>query len=96
MSALAMVVCVALALQEAPIREVTVYPSGALVQRRAALAPTATEFEFRGLPGELDRDALRARAGSGFAVMGLEVRERLERRVPEARVDELRDRKSVV
>lgn len=94
MSALAMVVCVALALQEAPIREVTVYPSGALVQRRAALAPTATEFEFRGLPGELDRDALRARAGSGFAVMGLEVRERLERRVPEARVDELRDAKA--
>ena len=91
MSAMAFVVCVAL--QDAPIREVTVYESGALVRREARLEPTATSFEFRGLPGELDRDALRARAGSGLAVLGLDVRERLERRVPDARIAELRERR---
>jgi uncharacterized protein (TIGR02231 family) len=91
MSAIGMFVCVVLAVQDAPIREVTVFESGALVQRRATLAPDGTSFEFRGLPGELDREALRARAGRGLAVTGLEVSERFERRVPEARVEELRE-----
>lgn len=90
MSALGMLLCVALAVQDAPIREVTVFSSGALVQRRATLAPDGTAVEFRGLPGELDREALRARAGRGLAVSGIEVNERFERRVPEARVEELR------
>ncbi|MCY3002158.1 MAG: DUF4140 domain-containing protein, partial [Planctomycetota bacterium] len=91
MSAMGMLLCVALAVQDAPIREVTVFGSGALVQRRATLAPDGTAVEFRGLPGDLDREALRARAGRGLAVSGLEVSERLERRVPEARVEELRE-----
>jgi len=88
--------CLALALLaqdapalDAPIREVTVYRSGAFVKRAAAVPPGAARVLLRGLPAELDRDALRVHC-QGAEVVGVETRDRIEAAAPEERVAELR------
>lgn len=73
----------------APIAEVTVFPASALVRRRVELPAGSGRFVFKGLPATLDADTLRVRC-AGAEVLGTEARERLEPRVPEARVEELR------
>ncbi len=73
------------------IDAVTVYPSSARVRRITAPVPGSGRFALRGLPASLEPASVRVRCRGGF-VIGVEVRERIEDRTPEVRVQELRDR----
>lgn len=72
------------------IVEVTVYGGSASVRRRAEL-PGEGRFVLGGLPASLDPDSVRVRAAGG-EVVGVEVRERFQKNVPDERVKELRER----
>jgi uncharacterized protein (TIGR02231 family) len=72
------------------IEDVTVYAQSALVRRRAEL-PGGGEFVVQGLPISLDRENVRVRCEGGD-VAGVEVRERIVDKVPEERLQTLRDR----
>jgi uncharacterized protein (TIGR02231 family) len=72
------------------LTEVTVYGGSASVRRRAEL-PAEGRFVLQGLPASLDPDSVRVRLAGG-EVIGVEVRERLQRNVPDERVAELRER----
>ena len=72
------------------IVEVTVYGGSASIRRRAEL-PGQGRFVLAGLPASLDPDSVRVRAAAG-EVVDVEVRERLQRDVPDERVAELRAR----
>ncbi len=71
--------------------EVTVYPGLASVRRRAELPGGEGRFVLAGLPAGLDADSVRVRL-TGGEVVGVEVRERLQRGVADERVNELRGR----
>lgn len=93
---LAVLPCAALA-DEAPpvavdsrITEVIVHGDSARVRRSVAV-PGPGRWLFAGLPASLDAQALRARVTAG-SVVGLEVEDRRVRTVPDAQVQELRER----
>lgn len=71
--------------------EVTVYSGSASVRRRAELPGAEGRFVLAGLPAGLDPDSVRVRLAGG-EVVGVEVRERLQKSVPDERVNELRAR----
>ena len=73
----------------APIVEVTVFPGSALVRRHAEIAGGTGRFVLAGLPRSMDPESVRVRC-SGAEVIGTETRERFEKSVPDARVEELR------
>lgn len=70
------------------IERVTVFGTGALVERVATL-PAAGSYVLRGLPAAADPASIRVRIGGG-EVVGVEVRERRERALPDERLDALR------
>lgn len=72
----------------ARIREVTVYTTSASVTRTAEVPAGTARVLVPGLPLGLDRDALRVRCG--VEVLGVDLRERTEAAVPDARLAELR------
>ncbi|MCZ6597678.1 MAG: mucoidy inhibitor MuiA family protein [Planctomycetota bacterium] len=76
---------------ESTIVEVTVYGRAALVRRAATLPAGGGSFVLPGLPRSLDPDALRV-SSEGAEVIGVELRERFQRDVPDERVRELCDR----
>lgn len=80
------------------IDSVTVYPSSALVTRRAPVklmdSPQG-EYVVPGLPISLDPETVRVRA-EGFEVMGVEARERFVRELPTERLAELKKREAVL
>ncbi len=76
---------------DSAIVEVTVYGGSASVRRRAGLPGGDGEFVLRGLPAGLDPDSVRVRLEGG-EVVGVEVRERFQRNVPDERVKDLRER----
>lgn len=73
------------------IVEVTVYPGSASVKRNATLPAGGGSFVIEGLPASIDPNALRV-STAGAEVVGIELRERFQRIVPDERVQELRDR----
>ena len=86
------ILCALAALEATPlpstIRDVTLYSSNALV-RRAASVSASGEYVLEGLPACLDPNNVRVRC-SGGDVVNVETRERLQQRVPNARLEELR------
>ncbi len=76
---------------DSAIVEVTVYSGFASVKRRAELPAGGGSFVLSGLPRAIDPGALRVKSEGG-EVVGVELRERLRRDVPDARVAELRER----
>ncbi|MBI3817263.1 MAG: DUF4139 domain-containing protein [Planctomycetes bacterium] len=78
------------------IREVTVYPSQALVTRagKVNIQQTQTRFEFAELPNALRDDSIRVRASKG-AVVGVEVVATQRTQTSSASVDALRDERNV-
>ncbi len=73
------------------IAEVTVYAGSASVKRTAALPAGGGSFVLAGLPRSIDPSAIRVQC-TGAEVMGVEMRDRFQREVPEARVTALKDR----
>ena len=73
---------------ESRIERVTVSGSGAMVERVATL-PGAGSFATRGLPAAADPTSIRVRIEGG-EVVGVDVRERRERTLPDERLDQLR------
>lgn len=84
--------CALAALEATPlptsIRDVTLYASSALVRRSAPVSASG-EYVIEGLPACLDPNQVRVRS-SGGDVVNVETRERLQQRVPNARLEELR------
>jgi len=74
---------------ESRIERVAVDASGAMVERAVAL-PGPGAFVVRGLPAEADPASVRVRVANG-EVVAVEVRERRERMLPDARVEALRE-----
>jgi len=72
------------------IDRVTVYGDGALVERTVAL-PGSGAFLVRDLPAEADPASVRVRVDGG-EIVAVELRERRERRLPDAAVEALRAR----
>ena len=100
MNVLALLTLLATAIQDptpisAPIAEVTVFPSGALVRRRAEVPAEVRRLVLAGLPSSMDPDSVRVRC-AGAAVVGTESRERFQRNVPDARLQELRERQRAI
>lgn len=73
------------------LTSVTVYPGSAVVTRRADLEGHEGRFVLAGLPVGLDPDSVRVRLAGG-EVVGVEVRDRLQKDVPDERLAELRER----
>ena len=75
----------------APIAEVTVFPGSALVRRHVEVASGSARYLIAGLPASMDAESVRVRC-TGAEVVGTETRERFQKNVPDARVEELRGR----
>jgi uncharacterized protein (TIGR02231 family) len=73
---------------ESRIERVTVFGRGARVERTATL-PAAGKFVLRDLPAAADPASIRVKLAAG-EVVGVEVRERHERTLPDAGVEALR------
>jgi len=73
------------------IKEVAVYPGSAQITRTADLPAGGGRFALRGLPWSMDPSTIRVRC-YGADVVALETRERHEPEVPNARLQELRER----
>jgi uncharacterized protein (TIGR02231 family) len=73
---------------ESRIERVTVWGAGARVERIATL-PGAGSYLIRGLPASADPASIRVRIDGG-EVVGVKVRERRERSLPDERLDALR------
>src|SRR5262245_59112525 len=76
---------------DSAVAEVTVYGGSASVRRRAALPGRDGLFVLRGLPAGLDPDSVRVWLEGG-EVVGVEVRDRFQKNVPDERVKDLRER----
>ncbi len=76
---------------DSTIVEVTVYAGSASVRRRAELPGGEGLHVLSGLPAGLDPESVRVRLGGG-EVVGVEVRDRFQPNVPDARVKDLRER----
>lgn len=72
------------------IQDVTLYGSSALVRRIARL-PGAGTFVVQGLPAAIDKDNVRVKCEGGD-IIDVEVRERVQDKVPTERVQALRDK----
>ena len=77
------------------ITAVTVYTSAASVQRSATPPAGGGAFVLPGLPGSIDLEGLRVRC-DGAEVVAVELRPRVEARLPEARLMELRQREEAL
>lgn len=75
---------------DSTITSVVVYGSSARVTRTASL-PGGGSFTLPGLPGSVDKDTVRVYLADGH-VVGVELRDRYQAVVPDARVQELRQR----
>jgi uncharacterized protein (TIGR02231 family) len=73
---------------ESRLERVTVFGTGAMVERVATL-PAAGSYLLRGLPAAADPASIRVRIGGG-EVVSVDVRERRERALPDERLDALR------
>ncbi len=84
--------CALLSLEATPlpssIRDVTLYADSALVRRGASVSSSG-EYVIENLPATLDPANVRVSC-SGGDVIDVETRERLQQRVPSARIEELR------